>query len=832
VGARCSFARSAPLIISIRQLIVGDRRDNDSREPIRRTVLAGAGAVFPVPESLRRTLAVAQSVFSSDELRRVGQGERFLPVRELGQGGMGRVDVMFDRVMGRPIACKRLLEPEHAPLLHIEALICGQLEHPSIVPVYDVSSDHDGLPQYSMRVVNGRTLRDVLGDDHEPGARPLNRLLGILRQVCLAIDYAHSRGVIHRDLKPENVVVGEFGEVYVLDWGVAWLTPASDIRLPIEQPPLIGVAGSPGYMAPEQAVDARADVYALGAVLYEILTGAPAFCGEHDLSGVFQRTSAPSLPPPSTVVPGAVPDAFDLLVRACLRPDPAGRPDSARKLADAIELYLDSERARLDRERDADERVADGQEALETLALLEAEAVELREQSEEILATLRPWDPIEAKQPAWDLAERARRRKTQAALELAAAQGAFTAALSKVPHHPKARAGLAALHHREFLAAEAMGQAERVAQHLALARSYDDGPLELELSDEGALAVSTRPLEALLQIARYEPSGLVLRLGEPRPLEYGVSERLRSGSYVVLATAGDRTVRYPLVVERAKAFTLRLRMPAEPLPEGMVLVPGGPFLGRTPKGSRVQTLRLPDFAIGRFPVTFREYVAFLDDLGEAERNERMPGQPGWTLVEKTSEGWRLTDRCIEGAEARRRVPRGRELDLPVIEVSWFDACAYAEWLARKTGIAYRLPSDEEWEKALRGADGRAYPMGQHIDPSFAKLRASRPEASQPELVGAFPLDESPFGVRDLAGGVTEWTATSIDGAPLPSLAEESSPEASERQAYYRGGSWGISFLVPEMRYTMSVDRRVPGTGFRLAMSLAGSSELRVAPMKR
>jgi serine/threonine-protein kinase len=810
-----------------------DERVGEGAAP--RTVVVAAGAVCVTPDSLRRTIAVCESVFSAAELPSVGPAQRYLPVRELGQGGMGRVDVVFDRVMGRPIACKRLLDHQFAALLHVEALICAQLEHPSIVPVYDVSTDADGHPQYSMRVVNGRTLRDVLGDDVT--APPLSRLLGILRQVCLAIDYAHSRGVVHRDLKPENVIVGEFGEVYVLDWGVAWLMPSSDIRLPLAQAPAIAVAGSPGYMAPEQAlgdeVDARADVYALGVILYEILTGAAPFGSEIDLSGVYQRVSSPSLPPPSEAAPGVVPCAFDALVRACLKRHPAERPGSARVIADAVELYLDSERARVERERDADERVAEGDDALETLALLESEAAALRVRSEQLVAALQPWDPIQAKQPAWELAERARRLKTQAAVELAGAQAAFTAALSKVPHHPQARAGLATLHYREFLAAEAQGQTERMAQHLALARRYDDGALALELSDEGSLAVSAQPAGARIRIARYEPSGLVLRLGEERAIEYGTRERLRSGSYVVTATVGSCSVRYPLVIERAKDFSLRLRVPSRPLPDEMVLVPGGPFLGTIPKTPAMQRLELPDFAIGRFPITFREYVAFLDEVSPSERERRLPGQPGWTLVERIDGGWRLSARCIEGDEARRRVPRQLELELPVMEVSWFDAQAYAEWLAQKTGLPYRLPTDTEWEKALRGADGRLYPMGNHIDPAFAKLRASRPEASQPEIVGAFPLDESPYGVRDMAGGVAEWTATPIDGARLPALGEEGTAAATGRQAYYRGGSWGISYLVHEMRYTMAVDRRVPGNGFRLALDVEQpGSSLRVEPMRR
>ncbi|MBI4952451.1 MAG: SUMF1/EgtB/PvdO family nonheme iron enzyme [Myxococcales bacterium] len=802
--------------------------------------MAAAGAVCATPESLRGTLAIGESVFSASELRLHPTAARYLPVRELGQGGMGRVEVVFDRVMGRPIARKRLLDPSNAALLHMEALVGAQLEHPCIVPIYDVACDADGAPSYTMRVVNGRTLRDVLDEEPEPGAPRLSRLLAILRQVCLAVDYAHSRGVVHRDLKPENVVVGEFGEVYVLDWGVATLTDASAVRLPLESVPELAIAGSPGYMAPEQAtggpVDARADVYALGVILHEVLTGQPLFERECDLSGVLERIVAGSVPPPSEAAPTSVPGAFDDLVRACLKVEVERRPASARVIADAIDAYLDSERARLEAEAEAAARVAEGERALDEADRLERDATLQQERAERCLAQLRDWDALEDKERAWALAEAASRARTEARLALGAAQAAFTAALAKAPEHPGARRGLAALHYRELLGAEAQGDRDRVAQHLLLARRYDDGALELELRDEGTLTVRTSAPVASLALAAYDSSGLLLRLGPRRVLAVGRPALLRAGSYVVFATQGGRELRYPLVVERARRHELSLCVPsARELPEDMVLVPGGPFLGLRAEGTRLEHLELPDFAIGRLPVTLRAYVAFLDDLPEPERLRRTPGQPGWTPhVEKRDGVWRLSDSCVEGEAARRRVPPGRELDLPVLEISWFDACAYAAWHAAATGLPYRLPTDLEWEKAMRGADGRPFPMGHHIDPVLAKLRSSRPEPSQPEPVGAFPLDESPYGVRDLAGGMSDWTSTPSDGRPLPRLDEEGQPSAAGRQALYRGGNWSAVRPLTPMRYPLAIDRRYAGTGFRLALDLpgAGSSALCVEPMRR
>ena len=229
---------------------------------------------------------------------------RYHVVRALGRGCMGQVDEVFDRALGRSVAQKSVLPGKgevHATLLVAEAQTCAQLEHPSIVPVYEIGADSEGNPHYTMRVVRGRTLRDVLVDNEDATkAHPsLAQLLGILRQVCMAVDFAHSRGVVHRDLKPENVIVGAFGEVYVLDWGVAHVVDGSDVRRAAHDE---FMAGSPGYMAPEQAlggaIEARTDVFALGALLYEILSGQRPFA-DPDIQSIRLRAVTTLDVPPS-----------------------------------------------------------------------------------------------------------------------------------------------------------------------------------------------------------------------------------------------------------------------------------------------------------------------------------------------------------------------------------------------------------------------------------------------------------------------------------------------------------------------------------------------------
>lgn len=719
------------------------------------------------------------------------QGPRYVFMNELGRGGMGRVDEVFDNMLGRSIAQKCSL-PEggeaYATMLVSEAQTCAQLEHPAIVPVYDIGVGPENTPYYTMRRVRGRTFFDVLRDIDKPATRA--QLLAVLRQVCLAVDYAHSRGVVHRDLKPENIIVGEFGEVYVLDWGIAELLEGSDVRRALKDSIS---AGSPGYMAPEQItggrVDARTDVFALGAMLYESLSGLRLFEDEDHASIVSRATG--ETPSAKYVPPGVLGSShLESLVRSCIETDPNRRPGSARFIADAIDEHLDGERARAEREQEADVLAQEGHDVYETFDALEAESHALMEEAEEELAKFASFDGIEKRQPAWDEQTEARRLASEAARLLARAETAFLRAIGRVEDHAKARAGMALLHFHQFEQAETRGDAEGMAQHLDLARTYDDGPLALELSNIGELVIECTHPNAELVIGRYDLRGALLELGPVGAIAPGEARRFEVGSYVVIAKLGEKVARFPISIRRAMRHDLRCDLTAlETLPKGMVLVPGGPFLSPTGPSLKMEKHELPDFAIGEFPVTLGEYLAFLDELGDEERERRVPReiQAKDPDVVRTNGTWVLSDYALEGAGRERVGERWREL--PVVAISYLDAVAYCDWLSKKSAVAHRLPTSLEWDKAARGVDGRSFPMGARVEPSFAKLRESRPEVSQPEPVGAFPLDMSPYGVRDMVGGAQDWTSTT----------------RGQEQMVARGGSWTI----------INIDRRIGDATYRL-----------------
>jgi len=288
---------------------------------------------------------------------------------ELGHGGLGRVLVVFDRHLGREIALKELLPglsaatSEDGPLSKTalvvarflrEARVTAQLEHPNIVPVYEVGQRDDGTLYYTMKLVRGRTLTDALRDcsSLEERLALLNHFVGL----CHALAYAHSRGVIHRDVKPANVMVGEFGETMVLDWGVAKVRGQRDLRsreiareVRLFRSADAGqtvdgtAVGTPSYMSPEQAagevdqMDERSDVWGLGAVLYRLLSGHSPFPGD-DAQEIIDRVCAGAIRPLRLLCPEAPPELVAIAEKALQR-DKNKRYQTAGELAKDVEAF-------------------------------------------------------------------------------------------------------------------------------------------------------------------------------------------------------------------------------------------------------------------------------------------------------------------------------------------------------------------------------------------------------------------------------------------------------------------------------------------------------------
>ncbi len=221
---------------------------------------------------------------------------------ELGRGGMGRIHPATDRNLLRHVAMKRLdkelaREPFYTGGFIGEAQITGQLEHPNIVPVHELAVSPEGVPYFTMKLIRGTDLHRWLGDrGRRPGSTErLQEGLELFLKICDALAYAHHRGVIHRDIKPENIMVADFGQVYLMDWGLARLIGKDSGCAALDAP---GAVGTAAYMAPEQAkghpreLDDRADVFGMGAVLYEIVSGYTPYGDTYDPDEALRRAAA------------------------------------------------------------------------------------------------------------------------------------------------------------------------------------------------------------------------------------------------------------------------------------------------------------------------------------------------------------------------------------------------------------------------------------------------------------------------------------------------------------------------------------------------------------
>ena len=265
----------------------------------------------------------------------IASQDRYLIDGLVGQGGGGTVLRALDRPLGRTVAIKELSAsgPGLEQRFLREALITAELQHPGIVPVFDVGRWSTGQPFYSMKLVSGETLRALLA-----GARTLEERLALLPHLIAvgeALAFAHARGVIHRDVKPSNILVGEFGETVLIDWGLAK-------RIGGDEPPDDGFIGTVLYMSPEQArraaADARSDVYSLGVVLYELLAGAPPYATDGSIERLAWRVAAGQIRPLRARTPEAPRDLVVIAERA-LSLDPRDRYPSAKELAQDLKRF-------------------------------------------------------------------------------------------------------------------------------------------------------------------------------------------------------------------------------------------------------------------------------------------------------------------------------------------------------------------------------------------------------------------------------------------------------------------------------------------------------------
>jgi eukaryotic-like serine/threonine-protein kinase len=268
---------------------------------------------------------------------------------EIGAGGWGSVHRAYDPILRRIVAVKVMADHARDSAGHRmrfinEARTMAQLDHPNIVPIHDLVVQEGGDAHFVMKLVRGRTLETVVGESGPGGGglEGLHRLLLTFLKVCDAVAFAHSRRVIHCDLKPENIMVGDFGEVYLMDWGIAWQKTTDAAGKDAAAQP--GIRGTPAFMSPEQArksvktLTERTDVFGLGAVLYYILTGQAPFPGKTATQSIARARSC-QYQDPELAAGLPLPRALVTIVKTAMAPDPADRYPSVLEVIRQVEAF-------------------------------------------------------------------------------------------------------------------------------------------------------------------------------------------------------------------------------------------------------------------------------------------------------------------------------------------------------------------------------------------------------------------------------------------------------------------------------------------------------------
>ncbi|MCB9792079.1 MAG: SUMF1/EgtB/PvdO family nonheme iron enzyme [Alphaproteobacteria bacterium] len=865
--------------------------DTDFNTVIRGTIIEADPVSLVVGDSLPPVDAPADdpsmATLDFDKLDQLPPPEPRAPGRMLGRyeergvigrGGMGLVLRVRDGNLNRSMAAKVLRReaiPDEETVARFleEAQVTAQLDHPGVVPVHELGRLPDGRHYFTMKEVRGRTLDLVIAEVHEAitgdpyavsaSGWTFRSLIDAFLRVAETVAYAHSLDVVHRDLKPRNIMVGSYGAVHVLDWGLAKVLGRTDrvaaaaMASPEQDPiELVGsgsvrervgrVAGTPMYMPPEQAkgridlLGPTADVYALGAVLYEILSGKPPF-NARNLTEILSMVVEGAWVPLDGLL--TVPEELREICERAMALKPEDRYPHAGAMAAELRAWAEG----AGRRERALGIVDDADALLPEIDALRQRAEKLSGEAEAILSRLRSSDPVSRKQSGWGKQDEAEHLLEQARRTELAYTRTLHAALNHVPDLPEALYRLARHYERKLTEAEARGDAEEADRLQSLLQDYNPGGYEAFLEGWGSLSISVDAPGAEVKLSRYVLRGRRLTpepLPEPVELEDGRIDQLplRMGSYLVeLSAPGRLPARYPVRIRRGRRWDgAPPKGEPQPIPllrEGAlgpddVYVPGGWFqAGGDPKATNSlprRDLWVDGFILQRFPVTNADYIRFLDDLVDRGMLDYAlacaPRERGGTVG--GLEGI-IYGRDEDGHFVLRPDADGDLWgpDWPVLMVDWFGAMSYARWEAGRTGRPWRLPMDLEWEKAARGVDGRCYPWGDFLDPTWARIRGSQRGRPLPGSITDHPEDVSPYGVRGLAGNARDWCLDAFQEEPPADRARvevgSTALGLDEQPRVLRGGAWFVTADSARAAFRASAQPRfrLDLVGFRLARSL-------------
>lgn len=657
-------------------------------------------------------------------------GGRYQLDEFLASGGMGDIYRARRLHIGDTVAVK-VLRPEvienaqSRQRFYREARAAAMLHHPNAVVIHDFGEDNDGTVYIVMELLAGKSLRQVLVDS---GRIPAERANNIIRQACAALEEAHRNGIVHRDIKPDNIMLmdahSDADYVKLLDFGIAKLRDVMLDTLSLEKNLTnVGtVIGTPHYMSPEQCqgetADARSDIYSLGVVTYEMLTGVTPFIAKTPtgvaIKHVTEKPKAPSELRPE------IGSALEAVILKALEKEPTKRQQSAIEFANDFTSALIPEKATAELSSaipgalpvDSSASQQDGGKGSPQTAAIGSRGYETQFATPEGTEVLR---------------------------------GGVTAPVSAPP---KQEDGVAS-----------PDKTKPASGKGAEARSND----QLSKGAKGTKAVKIAKAEpAKAEKPKVAPGVTQPKKRSPMPMiAGGIAALILVAALGWFLLSGKPNQAPPVIpsptatIEATPQVTATPAISATNPPEGMVYVPGGEFtMGRddgevNERPAHTETVK--SFFIDKNEVTNEEYAKFVAATG-------YPAPPSW-----------VNGKYADG-----------EGQFPASDVTWDDAAAYAKWSGK------RLPTEEEWEFAARGTDGRLYPWGNDLKPNSANVLARQGAKSSAVAVGSQAEGASPFGINDLSGNVWEWTASELK--PYPGGTVEELPGYTNIKVI-RGGSY-------------------------------------------
>jgi formylglycine-generating enzyme required for sulfatase activity/serine/threonine protein kinase len=661
-----------------------------------------------------------------------------------------------------------------------EARAAAMLHHPNAVVIHDFGEDADGTAYIVMELLVGRSLRQVLAQE---GSVNAVRAYGIIRQASAALDAGHRNGIVHRDIKPDNIILLDSNDgadhVKILDFGIAKVLDKALDTYSLEQrlTNVGSVIGTPHYMAPEQCqgeeADARSDIYSLGVVLYELLTGVAPFLAKTP-TGVAIKHVTEKPRPPREINP-LVPEDVERVVLHALEKDPNARPQTALEFAREFESSManELETVRFSRSSERKGATVPAPQSYETLVSPPTGGDTAKQPSPAATEVInRP--KVTAGQ--LNKGETARQTGPTSGLNDQAMQ-----ATEMLPKSEEARPTLISPDEPAERVKPEQPPTNPIGQPIG--QPSRSGPLDPRpaLPDSRSVPLGKK------KTAAAPPPPVMKPLASPAtklkaPLLIGAGAVLVAfialgawlfGSRGSGAQPDTGNSTSPVADASPKTSPTSL-YPEGAAPEGMVYVLGGTLRVGRDDGEEnerpAHVVNVKPFFIDRTEVTNEQYQKFIDAGNYAP-------PPSWQ---------------------DKRFPEGKGA-LPVTDVTWEDANAYATWAGK------RLPTEEEWEFAARGADDRhIYPWGEEwiADASNSKSDASDQRRLAP--VGQFPKGASPFGALDMSGNAWEWTASDFKEYPGGKV----NPPAGYRNLkVMRGGTYDS----PPKFATATLRRPYPGT---------------------